>query len=191
MTSPEVIELSYADEETVTEWYVRGHVDDAAAVAAVQAYLEEEVEEDSRETVPALAVADRTFARWGLGMHDGELANRRFYCDVKKSPGAFPVTVVIDLDDREHTKAQKQAQAAREAEIEMMIRGWLPEASEIKTHGYPLTEGTARFSLPLLQHPLTWDARQPSLVTIALCDVGAWTEHYKGRPGRPLPRGQA
>lgn len=87
-----VIDLCWGD-DAATVWYVRGHVSDAEALAAVRGLLEDEVEEGERDHVPALRCTGHGYARWGVGVVVGVGHALRV-----GGPGAFAVTEVVDVD---------------------------------------------------------------------------------------------
>ena len=89
----DLIELNSPDE--ATEWYIRGHVDESEAIAAVRDRLEGDVRDGYRDHVPALGAVRHLYARWGLGTNDdGDLTPGWFYTRAKPGRGAFKVTVV-------------------------------------------------------------------------------------------------
>lgn len=190
---PAVVELAH--EEPPTEVYVRGHfyAEDEDADRALEAgriYLEDLAAEDWWEdwTPGRLGIARQLYARWGFPPGDYEGSARRWlHLRDEGGRGAFPITLLVDLDEIEDRRRRQAAIAARAAELEAVIRAWLPEALDVKGHGYPLDGGHVRFTLPGMNRPLTWRPEDPVHLTIAQEDAEAWATLYQGRPGRPLP----
>jgi hypothetical protein len=181
---PAVVDLTW--EEPPSSWYVRGHHPEALAVAAVRAELEYQAEEGPEDTeIPEIGAARHLYARWGIGETEDGARTGRFHCPVDKRPGAFPVTEIRDLGELERHRRARADQAAHALELEDRIRAWLPEATELRAHGYPVGQGLIRFRLPGLVGELTYRAEDPRHVTIQEQDRQAWETLYRGRPTAP------
>ena len=128
---------------------------------------------------PRVGLGAQTYARWVIHMIGGE-PKRVFVAGYQRGPGAFLVTEVVDIDARDRLRAQRAAVDAHAEQIRAYVLAWLPEATSIQAHGYPVSEGLARFSLPHLHETVRFE--WPDRAYASMRDVDAWNEHYADRP---------
>jgi len=176
------VELRTHEDPRPWEVYVRGHgLTDDEAVSAAEAFLLDLNDCDDDYTLPRLEVSREVWARWGMPQDD-EWA-RGFYVQDTGGRGAFPVTEVIDADQRDRLRAKRAAEDAHRAEVESIISAWLPEATDVRALGYPVGGGHATFRLPGLKYTVKWRADNPDFVSVSNADVDAWRGLYGGRLG--------
>lgn len=189
---PEVIFLCW--EEVPDRWYVRGHVEDDLAVAAVREHLQVEFEDDFPEGVPELAVDYRTRARWRWpnDIECGPAGDQgvRLLAESRPGRGAFPVTVVrfkahIDADraEREYRRQTPQRSLA-------LFLTTLPELTDprwVPTGDGTIPEwGHVEAQVPGCQHPIIWTEKDPTRVRSHPDDVEAVKAWAAARRARRL-----
>ena len=128
---------------------------------------------------PRVGLGDTSLARWIPEKLNG-VRRVVFQAGCIGGPGAFLVTEVVDLDARDRLRAQRAAVDAHAEQIRAYVLAWLPEATSIQTHGDPVGEGWARFSLPHLHETVRFE--WPDRAYCSMRDVDAWYEHYADRP---------
>lgn len=193
----EVVDLTYDGmPDTV---YVRGHFDPADSeaadvlVAAREAFVEAAAgyydcegcdqchngAKDHPWPGPRVGFGRQTWARWLLGYDDGEFKPRMFQAYFPQGPGAFAVTEVLDLDERDRRREARAAEAAHALELRIRVLEWLPEASDLRPYGYPVGSGHIRFYLPGLAGDVC--LRADGTISVQQRDLEAWEEHYAER----------
>ena len=178
---PEVIDLITDDD---SELYIRGHIQhpalEALAIEAAHSYALERWGRSATYRIDRIG-----YARWGVASPDADY-DRALYLS-SRGRGAFPITILVSLAEIE----RQAREAAWGAQLEAWVRAWLPEATEIDAHTYPIGEGSVHFRLPEFQGPvsiccvraqptgwMTWVRRQ---------DLDAWSEYYADRVRPPVP----
>ncbi len=176
-----MITLHY-EEDHPREWYVRGHVADEVAIEDVRASLEAEREDDD-PPVPPLGAVERTYARWGFDINEhGERRSRRFRAWVPRRQGAFPVTVVRDLDHVQHRQEWKaRTNAGHQALAAQVLSRW-PMATDLDVATWPQLDPCVRFCLPGIGGWI--EARGASLATVHVeqRDAETFKRLYAGKP---------
>lgn len=194
----EVVDLMYYEmPDTV---YVRGHFDpadnEAADVlsAARDAFVEaasgrydcegcdqcHDGAEDHPWPGPRVGFGRQTWARWVLGYDDdGERQSRMFQAYFPQAPGAFAVTEVLDLDEHGRRRDARAAEAEHARKLRIRVQAWLPEASDLRPHGYPVGSGHIRFNLPGLAGDVCLQA--DGTIRVQQRDLVAWEEQYADR----------
>lgn len=174
-----MIELHY-EEDHPREWYVRGHVSDDVAIEDVRTALEHERDDDD-PPVPPLGAVERTYARWGFDVNEhGELRSRRFKPFVPRRRGAFPVTVVRDLDHRQHEQDWQDRVNAGHQVLAALVRAHWPMATDLDVAKWPRLDPGVRFRLPELAGWVEARGMDLTTVTVEQRDVEAFILLYAG-----------
>ena len=182
MSNIEAIDLIFDEDPRPHSVYLRGHFDDGddAALDAAGEYLDEKAWDVEGYSRPPLRIGRRVWARWGFAPADADY-ERAFHVQPCAGRGAFAVTEVWDVDERERRRAAAEAKAAHAAELEARVMRTYPEATEVRGHGYPLGDGHVDFGLPGLQWRVRWRACDPGHVRVRQSDVEAFEATYQGR----------
>lgn len=187
---PAVVELRWDNFPDVI--YVRGHFDpdDDRAPEALEAAglaLDQEAEDRDLDAYerPRLGIGRQVWARWGLGRdEDGEITQRCFYVSAEKTRGAFAVTEVLDLDERDRARAELAAREAREAAGRALVARWFPEASAVEAYSGFKDALRVGFRLPELASRVDFDTRNPGSLYVENRDLEAFQRLY-GERKRP------
>ena len=159
---PAVVDLFH--EYQPDEVYVRGHFmpeTDAGALALKAAGLHiDGLCNFRRDYVrPRLGIVARRWARWGFAPADFDYGEgRRLHLTDQPGRGAFPVTVVADLDEADRRAELLQHYARLNAAVTGFIRAWCG-----------------------------WMARDPDMVYIEQRDLDTFCGRYQGRQRPPVP----
>jgi hypothetical protein len=186
---PAVVDLFH--EYQPDEVYVRGHFmpeTDAGALALKAAGLHiDGLCNFRRDYVrPRLGIVARRWARWGFappGFDYGE--GRCLYFTDHPGRGAFPVTVVADLDEADRRAELLQHYARLDAAVTGFVRAWLPEATDVRPWGRPATG--VFFRLPGLAGACGWMVHDPGSVMVEQRDLDTFCDRYQGRQRPPVP----
>jgi hypothetical protein len=168
-------------------WYVRGHVEDALALASVREELLERLAEDGEDEgiPPELIVTRRAYARWQwpCASDDEVPGNGYTLAESAPGPGAFKVTVVRRLADVERDRAYRQHLRERPARSLATFAKLFPEATDARWHipgdGTVPDFGEVRARFPGVSEEVAWREDHPNSLWPRLSDaetLKAWLE---------------
>jgi hypothetical protein len=186
----QVVDLVTDEDPSPDTVYIRGHLpaEESAMLEAAVEWLADLAEQHGvgeEHTPPRLGVGRQLYARWGIASPDSDWDRGFYICH--KSRGAFAVTEVVDLGQRDAQAARKVRQDAREAALTAFVLEWFPEAFEVTAHGYPTDGGQADFRLPGLNGKVSWDAKDPESAWVLPGDQPTWGLLYGDRKRPPVP----
>ena len=151
---------------------------------------------DCAEDVPtprygvACGPSARSYARW-LFASGGSAFARELHIGFARGRGAFPVTLVEDLDDRDRERALEAKRAAEAADAVARVVALWPESTDHRASRRHGDDVDVSFRVPGLAHPASWYTGDPGRVRVTPGDLETWQATYSGRSSRDPGRAKA